>query len=495
MSFSISSCNCDWRTFRYAQRDYRRNPRRFRRGAAERSSRDSSVGICAVDRRRLEHFTRCAVGVRFVCTYGVHRSRRDPRPVPSFIGGVRRPPVDTAVAGGILVPLIALLLAACFGKFVLRLNNVVLCGALAGADTTTAAPSGAVQDAAKSNLVTLGYTITYAVGNISAHGVGHRDCCAFRYEVASIQGDAPRGTVTGVRARAPGSRDDRARPRERGRRQDDRGRDGQHGQDRRCAARRLVCRDAARRAHRRGRPPREVHRRPARLRPATDGAPAHDRPPDRPGAGSLGTAPLHPHPAHVSKTAGGCVSPTSGHFGRMRLLEADEVWDADGGVEPLSEAFTSEAFVSMLDGRRTPIKTFLLDQKRISGVGNIYACEALWEAGIRPNRPAKEIIEAGPPPASRRNPSTSSPLHRGAGYQCRRLRRRRRAQRRVSKPAVRLWAAGRTLQTMWKPIVRTVLGQRGTWWCRGCSKNKIVNERSTQPFLLPSRRKRRPRPI
>ena len=83
---------------------------------------------------------------------------------PSFIGGVAAAGIPL-VAGGILVPLIALLLAACFGKFVLRLNNVVLCGALAGADTTTAA-LGAVQDAAKSNLVTLGYTITYAVGNI-----------------------------------------------------------------------------------------------------------------------------------------------------------------------------------------------------------------------------------------------------------------------------------------------------------------------------------------
>ena len=75
----------------------------------------------------------------------------------------------------------------------------------------------------------------------------------------------------------------------------------------------------------------------------------------------------------------------------MRLLEAGEAWDADGGVEPLSEAFTSDAFVSMLDGRRTPIKSFLLDQKHLSGVGNIYACEALWEAGIRPNRPSQKI--------------------------------------------------------------------------------------------------------
>jgi putative transport protein len=63
------------------------------------------------------------------------------------------------------VPLVALLLAAAFGKYVLKLNNVMLCGSLAGADTTTAA-LGAVQDIAKSNLPSLGYTITYAVGNV-----------------------------------------------------------------------------------------------------------------------------------------------------------------------------------------------------------------------------------------------------------------------------------------------------------------------------------------
>jgi formamidopyrimidine-DNA glycosylase len=92
-------------------------------------------------------------------------------------------------------------------------------------------------------------------------------------------------------------------------------------------------------------------------------------------------------------------------FGRMRLLAVEEVWDADGGVEPLSKDFTSEVFVSMLDGRRTPIKTFLLDQKHISGVGNIYACEALWEAGIRPNRPAWKISR----PARRRLHGASKP--------------------------------------------------------------------------------------
>ena len=88
-------------------------------------------------------------------------------------------------------------------------------------------------------------------------------------------------------------------------------------------------------------------------------------------------------------------------FGRMRLLGSEEAWDADGGVEPLTEAFTSEAFVSMLDGRRTPIKTFLLDQKHISGVGNIYACSVGGRDSSQP--PRAEDLEAGPPPASRRN--------------------------------------------------------------------------------------------
>ena len=83
---------------------------------------------------------------------------------PGFVGGIKSVGLPLVV-GGVLIPLVSLLSAAAFGKFVLRLNNVILCGALAGADTSTAA-FGAVQDVAKSNLVTLGYTITYAVGNV-----------------------------------------------------------------------------------------------------------------------------------------------------------------------------------------------------------------------------------------------------------------------------------------------------------------------------------------
>jgi len=56
------------------------------------------------------------------------------------------------------------------------------------------------------------------------------------------------------------------------------------------------------------------------------------------------------------------------------------------GVEPLGPGFTSDHLLTMTRGRRLPIKAFLLDQRRIAGVGNIYANEALFRARIHPLR-------------------------------------------------------------------------------------------------------------
>jgi formamidopyrimidine-DNA glycosylase len=157
-------------------------------------------------------------------------------------------------------------------------------------------------------------------------------------------------------------------------------------------------------------------------------------------------------------------------FGRMRLLPAGDPWDADGGVEPLSEGFTSDAFVSMLDGRRTPIKAFLLDQSRIAGVGNIYACEALWEAGIRPSRPSHSISK----PARRRlHDAIRNVLQRAVEA------RGTSVDDYVDAEGLRggfqnqlavYGRLGEPCSRCGKPVVRTVIGQRGTWWCRGCQK-------------------------
>jgi formamidopyrimidine-DNA glycosylase len=61
------------------------------------------------------------------------------------------------------------------------------------------------------------------------------------------------------------------------------------------------------------------------------------------------------------------------------------------GVEPFSPDFTSAHLYALTRVSRAPIKAFLLDQRKVAGVGNIYADEALFRAGIHPLRPAKRL--------------------------------------------------------------------------------------------------------
>jgi len=61
------------------------------------------------------------------------------------------------------------------------------------------------------------------------------------------------------------------------------------------------------------------------------------------------------------------------------------------GVEPLTAAFTADHLRRMAHGRRAPVKAFVLDQRRIAGVGNIYADEALFRAEIHPLRAAGRL--------------------------------------------------------------------------------------------------------
>ena len=64
------------------------------------------------------------------------------------------------------------------------------------------------------------------------------------------------------------------------------------------------------------------------------------------------------------------------------------------GLEPFDEAFTAAHLQGLARGRTAPIKALLLDQRRIAGVGNIYADEALFRAGIHPRREAGHLTSA-----------------------------------------------------------------------------------------------------
>jgi formamidopyrimidine-DNA glycosylase len=61
------------------------------------------------------------------------------------------------------------------------------------------------------------------------------------------------------------------------------------------------------------------------------------------------------------------------------------------GLEPLGVEFTPAALASLAAKSKAPIKQLLLDQRKIAGIGNIYAAESLWRAGIDPRRPANGL--------------------------------------------------------------------------------------------------------
>lgn len=82
-------------------------------------------------------------------------------------------------------------------------------------------------------------------------------------------------------------------------------------------------------------------------------------------------------------------------FGLMDLATEETLADhpllASLGPEPMDDAFDGEALATRLAGKRTPIKSALLDQRIVAGLGNIYVCEGLFEARLSPRRSAYTI--------------------------------------------------------------------------------------------------------
>lgn len=104
------------------------------------------------------------------------------------------------------------------------------------------------------------------------------------------------------------------------------------------------------------------------------------------------------HTAVVIHLEGGgaLVYDDARRFGRLVVLAgpAWRCWSRSLGPEPLARSFTGRRFHSILARSRSPVRNLLLDQKRIAGVGNIYAVEALWAARVHPRFPANTVGQA-----------------------------------------------------------------------------------------------------
>ena len=85
-------------------------------------------------------------------------------------------------------------------------------------------------------------------------------------------------------------------------------------------------------------------------------------------------------------------------FGFVDLFSTDDASHhprlKDLGPEPLSNSFNAPNLMTSISGKKTNIKTAIMEQKRVVGVGNIYACESLFKARIDPCMPAYDLSEA-----------------------------------------------------------------------------------------------------
>jgi formamidopyrimidine-DNA glycosylase len=119
--------------------------------------------------------------------------------------------------------------------------------------------------------------------------------------------------------------------------------------------------------------------------------------PDRPGNFALAQAP-DPRHAHVVFETDAGVTVTfydPRRFGYMDLIATDRLaehpWFRSLGPEPLEPGFDAAYLKRAFAGRRAPVKALLLDQRLVAGLGNIYVCEALFRAGIDPERAAGAV--------------------------------------------------------------------------------------------------------
>ena len=179
----------------------------------------------------------------------------------------------------------------------------------------------------------------------------------------------------------------------------------------------------------------------------------------------------HTRAAIVLNTGGRLRYRDVRRFGTWYVLDRDALgayFAVRLGVEPLGPSFTAAWLGERLAGRRAPVKAAVLDQRTVAGLGNIYADEALWRAGLHPLQPAGDLdaetirrlrraIQASLRAGVARLGATLSDYRRPNG-QSGTMQEEFAVYGRAGEPCRRCGAL----------VAKTRAGGRGTWYCPVC---------------------------
>lgn len=161
-------------------------------------------------------------------------------------------------------------------------------------------------------------------------------------------------------------------------------------------------------------------------------------------------------------------------FGLLRLVPSAEI-DASAelsnlGPEPLSPDFNAEYLWNKARGRRVAIKNLIMDQRVVAGIGNIYACEILFRAKVRPTRRAGKVSRAE---LQRIAQATPIILKEAIGSGGTTFRSYRDSRGRPGEFAPSLQVYGREGERCYVcgvPIRNRVVGQRASFYCPTCQR-------------------------
>lgn len=159
-------------------------------------------------------------------------------------------------------------------------------------------------------------------------------------------------------------------------------------------------------------------------------------------------------------------------FGRLWTMTEDEwrAWDGELGVEPLSDDFSDDWMREHAARSRVAVKTWLMDQGRVVGVGNIYASEALFRAGVDPRRPANALT---PEELARVRLGVRQVLQEAIEYRGTTFLDYRDASGEEGAFAARLKVydrEGQPCTVCTSPVQRVVQGGRSTFYCPSCQR-------------------------
>jgi formamidopyrimidine-DNA glycosylase len=149
------------------------------------------------------------------------------------------------------------------------------------------------------------------------------------------------------------------------------------------------------------------------------------------------------------------------------------------GLEPFDPRFTAEYLRALANGRSAPIKAFLLDQRKIAGVGNIYADEALFRAGVHPRRPAGRL---SPEQYQRLRDSVIAALSAGIdarGASIDDFRHVDGVRGSFQHQFLVHLREGQACVNCGRAIVKMVVGGRGTYVCERCQP--VFRQRAARP--------------